>query len=96
MTDRLLYSPAELRGITGLSLSFIYAHRCELGGAKYGPSRNAPIRFTLDGLLDFHRAHLPETADSGRRPRAAHEPESQHSNLAHLRRFAAKKRQGVR
>ena len=94
--ERIFYSPAELCGITGLSLSFVYAHRRELGGAKYGTSRNAPIRFAMEGLLEFHRAHLPETAVSGRRPRATYEPESQHSNVAHIRRFAAKKEGGLR
>jgi hypothetical protein len=91
--ERLLYSPAELRGITGLSLSFIYAHSRELGGAKYGTSRNAPLRFTMEGLLEYHRAHLPAT-DGSRRPRATHESEAQHSNLTHLRRFAARKQRG--
>lgn len=92
--ERVFFSPKEVHGITGFSLPYIYEHWEEMGGAKHGESRNAPIRFTMEALLEYHRSHLPETAVGGRRPRATHEPESRHSNLAHIRRFAAKKRQG--
>lgn len=89
MTDRLLLSPAELHGVSGLSMSFIYRHWRELGGAKYGTARRAPIRFTVEGLLEYHRAHIPERPSGPRRIAS-----DDGGTVAHIRRFAARRRQG--